>query len=60
MSSLKGRIELLESDLKPLLYHDLQFAILRYNPDEEWELRREINRLGTKLENVDPHKLSGC
>ena len=57
MSSLKSRIELLESDLKDVpqriqVYDDWPFAILRYNPDEEWELRREINWLGTRLENV--------
>ena len=57
MSSLKNRIELLETDLKAIpprisVYHDLPFAILRYNPDEEWELRREINWLGTRLENA--------
>jgi hypothetical protein len=57
MSSLKERIELLESDLKAVparisVYHDLPFAILRYNPREEWELRREINWLGTRLENA--------
>src|SRR5438270_13947329 len=57
MSSLKSRIELLEADLKAVpqriqVYDDLPFAILRYNPDDEWELRREINWLGTRLENV--------
>lgn len=56
MSSLKNRIELLEADLKATpprisVYHDLPFAILRYEPGEEWELRREINWLGTRLEN---------
>jgi hypothetical protein len=56
MSSLKSRIELLETDLKASpprisVYHDLPFAILRYDPGEEWELRREINWLGTRLEN---------
>jgi hypothetical protein len=25
---------------------------LRYSPEEEWELRREINRLGTRLVNA--------
>ncbi len=39
MSSLKERIELLENDLKAVpsrisVYHDLPFAILRYDPDE--------------------------
>lgn len=57
MSSLKSRIELLESDLKAVpprisVYHDLPFAIFRYDPGEEWELRREIAWLGTRLENV--------
>ena len=45
MSSLKERIELLENDLKAVpprisVYHDLPFAILRYDPTEEWDLRR--------------------
>src|SRR3712207_4276596 len=57
MSSLKSRIELLETELKAVpprisVYHDLPFAILRYDPDEEWELRREIGWLSTRLENV--------
>ncbi len=57
MSSLKNRIELLENDLKAVpprisVYHDLPFAILRYDPNEEWELRREINWLATRLGNV--------
>lgn len=55
MSSLTERIELLESDLKAVpprisVYHDLPFAILRYDPSEEWELRREIKLLATRLE----------
>src|SRR5271165_6398376 len=55
MSSLKERIELLESDLKAVpprisVYHDLPFAILRYDPNDEWELRREVKLLATRLE----------
>ena len=55
MSSLSERIELLESDLKSIpprisVYHDLPFAILRYEPTEEWELRRQVKLLGTRLE----------
>jgi hypothetical protein len=55
MSSLTGRIELLEGDLKAApprisVYHDLPFAILRYDPTEEWELRREVKLLATRLE----------
>jgi Domain of unknown function (DUF1788) len=55
MSSLRQRIELLEADLKAVpprisVYHDLPFAILRYEPTEEWELRRESRLLATRLE----------
>lgn len=55
MSSLKNRIELLESDLKETpprinVYHDLPFAIFRYDPAEEWILRREVKLLATRLE----------
>jgi hypothetical protein len=54
MSSLKDSIALLESDLKAVpprisVYHDLPFAILRYDPTAEWELRREIKLLETRL-----------
>jgi hypothetical protein len=53
--SLKERIELLEQDLLAVpprisVYHDLPFAILRYDPSEEWDLRREIKLLATRLE----------
>lgn len=57
MSSLKESIAPLESDLKAdppriSVYHDLPFAIMRYNPSDEWELRREIKLLATRLEAV--------
>ena len=57
MSSLKDRIELLENDLKAVpsrinVYHDLPFAILRYEPVQEWELRKEAKLLATRLEAV--------
>src|ERR1700722_606015 len=57
MSSLKNRIELLDNDLKAVpsrisVYHDLPFAILRYDPAEEWELRQEIALLATRLKNA--------
>jgi hypothetical protein len=47
MLSLKERIELLENDLKAKpprvsVYHDMPFAILRYEPQEEWTLRKEL------------------
>jgi len=57
MSSLKDSIAPLESDLKAVpprinVYHDLPFAIMRYDPTDEWELRREIKLLATRLEGV--------
>ena len=60
MLSLKERIDLLERDLTAVpprisVYHDLPFAILRYDPDEEWwELRRL--RLGTLLPGSCPYR----
>ncbi len=57
MLSLKERLELLESDLKAVPmrispYRDLPFAILRYEPDNEWRLRREARLLATRLGEV--------
>lgn len=57
MSSLTGRIELLESDLRAVppkvaVYSDLPFAILRYDPADEWALRREAKLLATRLEGA--------
>ena len=55
MSSLKDNIAHLESHLKSVpmqirVYQDLPFAIMRYDPSDEWELRREIKLLATRLE----------
>jgi BREX protein BrxB len=57
VSSLRDRIDLLEEELKAVpprisVYHDLPFAILRYDPEEEWELRREVRLLATRLETT--------
>ena len=54
MSSLKNRIRLLENDLKAdppqiSVYHDLPFAIFRYEPTEECVLRREARLLAIRL-----------
>lgn len=54
MSSLNSRIDLLENDLKAdppriSVYHDLPFAVFRYDPEEEWALRREARLLATRL-----------
>jgi hypothetical protein len=55
MFSLAQRLELLEEDLKadpPRIsaYRDLPFAIFRYEPEEEWTLRKEVRLLATRLE----------
>ena len=57
MPSLKERIELLEDDLKAVpqrisVYHDLPFAILRYDTHDEWSLRREVRLLATRLQEA--------
>lgn len=57
MLSLKERIDLLENDLKAdppriSVYHDLPFAILRYDPQDEWILRREVRFLSTRLKSA--------
>jgi hypothetical protein len=56
MLSLKERLELLENDLKARppkisVYHDLPFAILRYDPWEEWQLRDQIRLLARRLDS---------
>lgn len=55
--SLRDSIRTLEEDLTatPMrisAYHDLPFAILRYDPEEEWSLRREAKYLATRLHNA--------
>jgi hypothetical protein len=57
MLSLKERIELLENDLKAepprvSVYHDMPFAILRYEPQDEWTLRKELSLLATRLKAI--------
>ena len=56
MTSCRERLELLETDLKATpsricTYHDLPFAIFRYPPKSEYEMRKEIDRLSTRLKN---------
>jgi hypothetical protein len=58
--SLDDRIQLLESDLRAVpmrisVYHDLPFAILRYDPGEEWELRKQVRLLETRLQEAGKH-----
>jgi hypothetical protein len=57
MLSLNDRIEWLERELPPhtprfKIHDDLPFAILRYDPAEEWALRREARLLKTRLDNA--------
>jgi len=56
MSSLKEALEQLERDLsskelKISPYHDLPFAIFRYEPEQEFEMRKEVKLLATRLNN---------
>lgn len=57
MSSLQERIENLENDLLATparinAYHDLPFAIFRYDPADEFEARKQTRFLATRLENA--------
>jgi hypothetical protein len=57
MPSLKDRIRLLEDDLTaPVLrisaYHDMPFAIFRYDPAEEFDARSEVSLLITRLRRL--------
>jgi len=54
MPLLREHIEQLEHDLtaKPMrisVFRDLPFAILRYDPADEWKLRHEVRLLATRL-----------
>jgi bacteriophage exclusion system BrxB-like protein len=55
--SLQDRMQWLERELPPnpprFKIHDaLPFAILRYDPSEEWDVRRETRRLAARLTNA--------
>lgn len=67
MLSLKDRIELLERDLCAdppafIMTADLPFALFRYNPadpdESEWRMRREIQKLKTRVEDTTNRKVS--
>ncbi len=69
MSDLERR---LRSDLEPILmlddprerlsaYHDMPYAIFRYDPEDELEMRRQVTLLSTRLEQRGkrtPRKIS--
>lgn len=55
MPSLKDLVRNLEADLRATpprhyIYSDLPFAVFCYPPQQEWELRREMQLLKTRLE----------
>jgi hypothetical protein len=57
MPSFNERLELLDNDLKvtPIrisTYHDLPLAIFNYDPKDEYRIRKEIDRLSTRLRNL--------
>ena len=57
MSSLQERFETLEKDLlatppRISAYHDLPFAILRYDPDTEFQARKQISLFATRVQNA--------
>ena len=57
MLSLRERIDLLEEHLladppRISMTSDLPFAVLRYDPDEEWVLRKQLHLLMKRLENA--------
>ena len=62
MASLKDRVEGLEADLsaKPMrhyVYSDLPYAIFCYRPEQEWDMRGEIRRLATRLNQEKVRKI---
>lgn len=57
MSLLQERIEILGKDLlanppRISAYHDLPFAILHYDPASEFEARKQMSLLATRLQNA--------
>lgn len=62
MSSLRERVDRLEADLKaqPMrhyIYSDLPFAVFCYPPEAEWEMRKQMRMLKTRLENGLPREV---
>jgi hypothetical protein len=64
MSDLEHRIrQLLEPvlelpDPRPRIsaYHDMPYALFRYDPEEEFELRKQVTMLDTRLQQKGKHK----
>lgn len=60
---MSGLVERLKRDLEPVLassdprpaisaYHDMPYALFRYDPEAEFQLRRELTMLCTRLEQA--------
>lgn len=63
MSSLKELVLQLEADLRArpprhYIYADLPFALFCYPPQQEWQMRAEMLRLKTRLENAGLWKVT--
>lgn len=57
MPSFHERLSMLEDDLKAIpvrisAYHDLPFCVFHYDPKSEFQTRREMKLLATRLGNV--------
>jgi hypothetical protein len=60
MSDLRNRLTkqlepvLLAPDPRPAIsaYHDMPYALFRYDPDDELELRKELSLLATRIEQA--------
>ena len=60
MHSWKTELDRLEADLPPnpprfQVHESLPLAILRYDPENEWELRRHLTLLGSRLQARGRH-----
>ena len=48
-SSLEPILELADPRERLSAYHDMPYALFRYDPEEEFELRKQISLLETRL-----------
>jgi hypothetical protein len=47
--SLEPVLEMLDPRERISAYHDMPYALFRYDPDEEFELRKQVTLLETRL-----------
>ena len=48
-SSLEPMLELADPRERISAYHDMAYAISRYDPEEEFDLRKQVSLLETRL-----------